>query len=205
MNPDYYKVLDVDPGASLEEIHRAWRRLARAHHPDRSPPPGPAPEVSMALLNEAWATLGDRSLREAYDQGRRAPEPAAVQDAVLAAARAVLSGRVRADAGTEVGRPSCEKGDLWIENPPARVSVRFVRLLGTAELEAWLQSAAIAFGRDRVSPAVLIACRVLVPDEAHLRLQSIRVPAVAIDLIRSKAFGAFPCARSEELFSPFLR
>ena len=35
--PDHYQLLGVAPGASREEIAQAWRRRARAEHPDRRP------------------------------------------------------------------------------------------------------------------------------------------------------------------------
>jgi DnaJ family protein C protein 9 len=36
VNP--YEVLEIQPGASLEEIKRAYRRMALKYHPDRVPP-----------------------------------------------------------------------------------------------------------------------------------------------------------------------
>ena len=43
--PDYYTVLGVDPDATLAQVKRAYRKLARQHHPDTTPvtsrpPPG---------------------------------------------------------------------------------------------------------------------------------------------------------------------
>ena len=35
--PDHYQLLGVARGASREEIAQAWRRRARAEHPDRRP------------------------------------------------------------------------------------------------------------------------------------------------------------------------
>jgi curved DNA-binding protein CbpA len=37
---DHYRVLGVPRDASTREIRRAYRRLARQHHPDISPAPG---------------------------------------------------------------------------------------------------------------------------------------------------------------------
>ncbi|MBE0605703.1 MAG: DnaJ domain-containing protein, partial [Deltaproteobacteria bacterium] len=34
---DYYKILGVPEGASAEEIRKAFRRLAKKHHPDVNP------------------------------------------------------------------------------------------------------------------------------------------------------------------------
>lgn len=66
--PDYYGLLGVAPGAPLEEIRGAYRRLARQHHPDTSGDPGSAAE--MRRINEAWETLRDPGRRAAYDRVR---------------------------------------------------------------------------------------------------------------------------------------
>lgn len=66
--PDYYGLLGVAPGAPLEEIRGAYRRLARQHHPDTSGDPASAAE--MRRINEAWETLRDPERRAAYDRLR---------------------------------------------------------------------------------------------------------------------------------------
>ena len=66
--PDYYGLLGVAPGAPLEEIRGAYRRLARQHHPDTSGDPASATE--MRRINEAWETLRDPGRRAAYDRAR---------------------------------------------------------------------------------------------------------------------------------------
>jgi len=61
----HYEVLGVSREASTAQIRAAFRRLARAHHPDTSVS-GSA--ESLAPINEAWRVLGDPSLRRAYDR-----------------------------------------------------------------------------------------------------------------------------------------
>lgn len=63
---DYYKVLGVERAASEEEIKKAFRKLARKHHPDVSKAPGAA--ARMQELNEAYDVLRDPEKRAAYDQ-----------------------------------------------------------------------------------------------------------------------------------------
>jgi len=72
---DYYRVLQVAPDASNEEIKRAYRRLAREHHPDVNPGDGEA-ERRFKEINEAYQVLSDPESRRAYDRrGQRAPRP----------------------------------------------------------------------------------------------------------------------------------
>ena len=59
---DLYEVLQVRRGAEPEVIRAAYRALARKHHPDF----GGSPE-RMAVINNAWAVLGNETQRAAYD------------------------------------------------------------------------------------------------------------------------------------------
>ncbi|MFN7175467.1 MAG: TerB family tellurite resistance protein [Thermaurantiacus sp.] len=58
-----WAVLGVEPGASHDEIKAAWRRLVKAHHPDRHLADGVPPEFirvaedRMAAINAAYARL----------------------------------------------------------------------------------------------------------------------------------------------------
>jgi DnaJ domain len=77
--PDLYQVLGVGPGASGEEITRAWRQRARAEHPDARPRDAAAP-ARFRVLAEAYRVLGDPGRRAAYDQAAGhvpRPRPAA--------------------------------------------------------------------------------------------------------------------------------
>jgi curved DNA-binding protein CbpA len=65
--PDHYQLLGVARGASREEIALAWRRRARAEHPDAQPADAAAPG-RFRVLAEAWRVLGDPARRAAYDR-----------------------------------------------------------------------------------------------------------------------------------------
>src|SRR3954470_21725440 len=63
---DYYEILGVPRGASQAEIKKAFRKLARQHHPDRNPGDAAA-ERRFKDLNEANAVLSDAEKRKQYD------------------------------------------------------------------------------------------------------------------------------------------
>ena len=59
---DYYDVLGVTKGASLDEIKRAFRKIALASHPDRNPGDAEA-EARFKEATEAYAVLSDDEKR----------------------------------------------------------------------------------------------------------------------------------------------
>jgi curved DNA-binding protein CbpA len=63
---NYYRRLEVGPGASHDEIVRAYRRLALGAHPDVHPE-DPEASVRFREIAEAYEVLGDPARREAYD------------------------------------------------------------------------------------------------------------------------------------------
>ena len=73
---DPYRTLGVDRGASILEIARARRRLAKRYHPDVAGASWATER--MREVNEAWNILADPSARAAWDQlPSRDPDPAA--------------------------------------------------------------------------------------------------------------------------------
>ncbi|HEY6737427.1 MAG TPA: J domain-containing protein [Actinopolymorphaceae bacterium] len=66
MARDYYEVLGVSRDASQDEIQRAYRKLARANHPDINK--DPAAEERFKELNEAYSVLSDPDTRKRYDR-----------------------------------------------------------------------------------------------------------------------------------------
>ena len=64
---DYYKALGVEKTATAEQIKKAYRKLARQHHPDVNPNDKGA-EQKFKDINEANEVLSDPEKRKKYDQ-----------------------------------------------------------------------------------------------------------------------------------------
>lgn len=76
---DPYRTLQVEPSADLETIRAAYRKLARANHPDLNP--GPEAAARMRAINAAYAVLSDPARRAVYDSRRYLPRAQPVQAA----------------------------------------------------------------------------------------------------------------------------
>lgn len=66
---DLYKTLGVSSSANGEEIRRAYRKLAREHHPDANPD-DPKAEERFKEISHAYDVLSDESKRRDYDAAR---------------------------------------------------------------------------------------------------------------------------------------
>jgi molecular chaperone DnaJ len=95
---DYYAVLGVAKDANAADIRKAYRKLARTHHPDRNAGDAKA-EERFKEISEAYDVLSDPKRRKEYDE-----------------ARALFgSGGFRVGAGTPGGAPggfTFDLGDL---------------------------------------------------------------------------------------------
>jgi DnaJ-class molecular chaperone len=109
MLEDPYKVLGVTRDASDEDIKAAYRRLAKASHPDLNPSNRASAEERFKKLNAAFAIVGDPEKRVQFDRGEidAAGEPRRTYQRSYAGAGA--GGRPR-------GRPAAEDfgfGDIF--------------------------------------------------------------------------------------------
>lgn len=64
---DYYKILELDKSASDADIKKAYRKLARKHHPDLNPNDANA-KKKFQQINEANEVLSDPEKRKKYDK-----------------------------------------------------------------------------------------------------------------------------------------
>src|SRR5438270_14085475 len=67
LEKDYYKVLGVPETATEKDIRRAYRKLAKAHHPDAHP----GSEERFKEISAAYDVVGDADKRKEYDEIRR--------------------------------------------------------------------------------------------------------------------------------------
>ncbi len=66
-NRDYYETIGVSRSASADEIKKAYRKLAKKHHPDANPD-DPGAQKKFAEITEAYEVLSDTEKRQKYDQ-----------------------------------------------------------------------------------------------------------------------------------------
>lgn len=64
---DYYKILGVEKTATQDEIKKAYRKMAKQYHPDKTKG-DKAAEEKFKEANEAFEVLGDEEKRKKYDQ-----------------------------------------------------------------------------------------------------------------------------------------
>ena len=116
MAPDHYQLLGVARAASREDITQAWRRRARAEHPDHRPPEaGDAAASRFRSLAEAYHVLSDPDRRAAYDStlSPAAARTRARPDLVLLAEPPLRAGPVRIDGWPPAASQRDER-EAWV-------------------------------------------------------------------------------------------
>jgi hypothetical protein len=166
---DYYRLLGVDVTASPEEIQAAYRKLAKAFHPDLNAGSTDAAE-RMARLNVAKSVLLDRDTRAVYDQ-LRGPRRLYAQP---------LTATVNPAA------PSAPEG-------PQRTTVRYAPYQSTARARYRVVSNAATrahrrAGFDRGTGILLL---IAVPLIAALSLYVFQAVQVSIEPLRAASPDAF--------------
>jgi len=69
-NNEYYKILGVSENAALDEIKKAYRKLALKYHPDRNQDNKKSAEEKFKEVSEAYYVLSDTGRRQEYDSYR---------------------------------------------------------------------------------------------------------------------------------------
>ena len=64
---DFYTLLGLRPGASVQDVRRAYRDLSKLYHPDTTELESAIATLKFQALNEAYATLSNPEKRLAYD------------------------------------------------------------------------------------------------------------------------------------------
>ncbi len=67
MVKDFYKLLGVSRSASVSDIKKAYRKLARKYHPDLNPGDKTS-EAKFKEIQEAYSVLSDAKKQQQYDQ-----------------------------------------------------------------------------------------------------------------------------------------
>jgi curved DNA-binding protein CbpA len=181
MPNDYYEILQVQPQASSEEIHRAYRALAFQNHPDRNPTAEAA--ATMTAINQAYSVLADPSRRRIYDQERSGEGSFDIAGPILSSAKETLL-RQGWIASHDDGVNMILEKDL-----------RAVRVSFLARLDNTLLKRA---GRQFAGFTVVLAMEIETPINLSLH-------TAVIDLLHSRHHGApFPDEIYRTLFAPFL-
>ncbi len=68
MSKDYYKILGIERDAGEAEVKKAFRGIARKHHPDQAKGDKKESEAKFKEAAEAYEVLGDKQKRAQYDQ-----------------------------------------------------------------------------------------------------------------------------------------
>ena len=178
---DYYELLQIEPTATFDDIHKAYRSLALMYHPDRNPAPGSA--SMMSSINEAFAILSEPSKRQLYDQQRSRTQRFDISVSILSAARERLSkqGWIVVES---------DETHLILEQGTRAVRVTFVPRLDNMLLKK--------IGKQFGGFSVVMTIEIELPI-------SLSFNTAVIDLLHSRHHGAaFPDDTYRTLFSPFI-
>jgi molecular chaperone DnaJ len=166
---DLYSVLGVPKGASADEIKKAYRKLAREHHPDKNPGDAEA-EARFKEIQTAYDVLSDPEKRKTYDSfgstdGRRGFDPGAggfnfdIGD--LGDLGDLFGGIFGRGAGGAQQRSRAERGaDLEVQvNLSFEDSLRGIETKIPVDIEAACRECGGSGAKPGTSPKVCPECR----------------------------------------------
>ncbi len=131
---DHYRLLGVARDAPREEITRAWRRQARAEHPDRRPgQAGDEATDRFRALAEAYRVLSDPARRGAYDRALGGGRGTAGMPQAVPVPVRVAGPGVRTGPGPVPGAP-LRAGPVRVYSPPGAPDNDDARLAALAAL-----------------------------------------------------------------------
>src|SRR4029450_12680422 len=114
MARDFYEVLGVGRNADQSEIQRAYRKLARQHHPDVNK--DPSAEARFKEISEAYDVLSDPEQRKRCDafgeDFRRVPPDVSPEERRRAQAYAGAGAGAGAGGPWPRGRPGWGRGEF---------------------------------------------------------------------------------------------
>ena len=116
-DPDLYRLLGVPPDASREQIAQAWRRRARAEHPDARPRDAAAPG-RFRVLAEAYQVLSDPARRAAYDRATRRKPAGPDADAPVLRVRGAHPAGPGVRPAARTPGPPLRVGPVRVQGPP---------------------------------------------------------------------------------------
>jgi curved DNA-binding protein CbpA len=179
---DPYRILGLPIDASAEDVHAAYRELARRYHPDRNA--GREASARMVELNEAYSWLKDDGRRRSYDRRFVVREPEPFHRLVIEAALDAIR-----SSGTPFEEP--EDGLLLLEPSGSRTGVLRVGVLGDVELDQVVGQISRWEATRDLGFAVVLAYRVVAPGNIAGRWDGVG-PGGVIELARSEWFGEGP-------------
>jgi hypothetical protein len=169
---NYYETLGVRPAASTAEIRRAYRRLARQHHPDLNPGDKLA-EERFKSVQEAYRVLIDSNARRMYDRTAVNPESGS------AGTPATATGAASTHPATDPGafehrermhaRAAADAGRRYVYVPPpsntaSRTSDAWLGFLLVCGIAGWsLGAASLRYHSPLVDRFGLAGARVFAP------------------------------------------
>ena len=121
--PDLYAILGINQDAAREQVVQAWRRRARAEHPDSRPYDADAPARFRALA-EAYRVLADPGRRAAYDRvsghqpSPRPVDPQQTPGRTPAGGRPGTAGQGPVNPIAKVPDPPLRAGPVWVQPLP---------------------------------------------------------------------------------------